>query len=214
MAGILLAASGVEPLSAKDEPPGEQASEVQAHLRDLSHADYQVRWKALDALAKLGPNAAPAVPALIQRLESEDRYRVIGVLGAIGPSAASAAPALLNCLAHTLSIEDKLYRDESTEAIAIIETLVKIGATGSDTVRLLRKALKDQVSTIRYFSAHALGEIGPNAHAAIPDLEALLNDHEYIGLYEYPYGKDVADIADRTLEKLREQSASDAAKMN
>ena len=102
-------------------------SEFNSYIRDLSDSDYQIRWKALEALAKLGPQAAPAVPELIKRLEEKyDHYRAIGVLGAIGPAAAPAVPVLLRHLEHDLSVKDKLYKDESTNAIGIIETLAKI----------------------------------------------------------------------------------------
>lgn len=204
--GILLTTVGVGRLSAEDHVAGmtESPSGLDAHIRGLSHPDYQVRWKALEALAKLGPQAEPAVPALITRLEDDhDRFRAISVLGVIGPAAAPAVPALLHRLTYTLSVEDKLYRDESTEAIGIIETLAKIGPAAKEAIPLLRQALKEKVSTIRYFAAHALGEIGPAATVAIPDLETLLNDHDYVGLYVYSHGKDVGEAAAQTLQKLR-----------
>ncbi len=204
--GILLTTVGVGFLSAEDQVAGmtESPSGLDAHIRDLPHPDYQVRWKALEALAKLGPQAEPAVPALITRLEDDyDRFRAISVLGAIGPAAAPAVPALLHRLAYTLSVEDKLYRDESTEAIGIIETVAKIGPAAKATIPLLRQALKDKVSAIRYFAAHALGEMGPEAIVAIPDLETRLTDHDYVGLYVYPHGKDVSEAAAQTLQKLQ-----------
>ncbi len=204
--GILLTTVGVGCLSAADQAAGmtESPAGLDAHIQALSHPDYQVRWKALEALAKLGPQAAPAVPVLITRLEDEsDRYRAISVLGAIGPAAAPAVPALLKRLAYTLSVQDKLYRDESTEAIGIIETLSNIGPTAKEAVPLLRQALKDKVSTIRYFATHALGEMGPAATVVIPDLEPLLTDHDYVGLYVYPHGKDVGEAAAQTLQKLQ-----------
>lgn len=207
LVGVLLTSMGVEFSSAEDQAAGmtEPTLGLDAYIRDLSHPDYQVRWKALEALAKLGPQAAPAVPTLITRLEDEsDRYRAISVLGAIGPVAAPpAVPALLKRLAYTLSVENKLYRDESTEAIGIIETLANIGPAAKNAVPLLRQALKDKVSVIRYFAAHALGEMGPEARVATPDLETLLNDHEYVGRYVYPHGKDVGEAAAQTLQKLQ-----------
>ena len=205
--GMLLTTVGAHCSNAEDQAAGmtEPTLGLDAYIRDLSHPDYQVRWKALDALAKLGPQAEPAVPALINRLDDEhDRSRAISVLGVVGPAAAPAVPALLHRLAYTLSVEDKLYRDESTQAIGIIETLAKIGPAAKEAVLLLRQALKDKVSTVRYCAAHALGAMGPEARGAIPDLEALLNDHEYVGLYVYPYGKDVGEAAAQTLQKLQE----------
>ena len=63
--------------------------------------------------------------------------------------------------------------------------------------------MTDEVSTIRYFAAHALGDMGQEATVAIPDLETSLADHEYVGLYVYPHGKDVGEAAAQTLRKLQ-----------
>jgi len=211
--GMVLPTVGVTCVSAEDQAAGVTASAVglDVYIRDLSHPDYQVRWKALEALAKLGPQAEPAVPVLIKRLGDDyDRFRVISVLGTIGPAAAPAVPALLDRLAHTLSVEDKLYRDESTEAIGLIETLANIGPAAQEAIPLLRKALTDKVSAIRYVAAHALGEMGPGATVAIPDLQARLTDHDYVGLYEYPYGKDVSDVVAQMLQKLQGATSSAA----
>ena len=180
-------------------------SKLNSYIRDLSDSDYQIRWKALEALAKLGPQAAPAVPALIDRLEEKnDHNRVVDVLGNIGPAAAPAVPALLYHLEQDLSVKDKLYKDESTNAIGIIETLAEIGPTAKEAVPLLQQALKDENSNIRYFAAYALGEMGSAATVAIPDLKNLLIDHDYVGLYGYPHGKDVSEAAAQTLQKLQE----------
>ena len=178
-------------------------SELNSYIRDLSDSNYQIRWKALEALAKLGPKAAPAVPTLIDRLEEkDDHYRAIDVLGAIGPAAVPAVPALLRHLEHDLSVKDKLYKDESTNATGIIETLAEIGPTAKEAIPLLQQALKDENSTIRYFAAYALGEMGSAATVAIPDLKNLLIDHDYVGSYDYPYGKDVSEAAAQTLHQL------------
>jgi len=205
--GVLLTTVGVGFSSAEDQPAGrtEPALGLDAYIRDLSHSDYHVRWKALEALGKLGPKAEPAVPALIKALESGyDLPRVISVLGVMGPLAAPAVPALLHRLASALSIKDKQSRgDESIAASGIIETLAKIGSPAKEAVPLLRQALRDKDSIIRYFAAHALGEMGPAATVTIPDVETLLTDHDYVGLYVYPYGKDVGEAAAQTLQKLQ-----------
>jgi HEAT repeat protein len=58
----------------------------------------RTRFYAARALSKLGPAAAPAVPALIDVLEHDRDYGVRGsaaaALGAIGPPAHKAMPAL------------------------------------------------------------------------------------------------------------------------
>ncbi len=58
----------------------------------------KARFHAAAALARLGPEAAPAVSALVEALEGDSDYSVrsnaAAALGAIGPAAASALPAL------------------------------------------------------------------------------------------------------------------------
>lgn len=59
------------------------------------------RISALAALARMGPEAAPAVPAIIDNLShnnSEVRERAVTTLGEIGPEAADAVPGLLDML--------------------------------------------------------------------------------------------------------------------
>ena len=205
LALVVVSAGVHEMASAQNQSSAEAeiAPEVGKAIQDLHHKDDQVRWKALEILAKLGPKAAPAVPTLIRALDNDyDRYRAITVLGAIGPAAAPAVPPLLGRLTDTLSVEDP-YREEQTESMGIIETLAKIGPDADAAIPLLRNALKHRNSNVRYFAAYALGELGPNATVAIPDLEALQDDHEYVGLYVYPYGNNVGEVASRTLSKLR-----------
>ncbi len=177
--------------------------DLQPYIKALTHEDYHVRMTALDALARLGPKAAAALPALLKELDKAGSYlAAIHVLGAIGPAAAPAVPALLSRLTRTLLITDK-YRAEPNEASGIIDTLAKIGPKAAPALPLVRSALKHPLSTIRYFAAHALGEIGPAAKVAIPELETRLNDHEYVGLYVYPYGYDVSAAAAQALHKLQ-----------
>ena len=180
----------------------EPEQEIQQYIQDLRHENYQVRWKALEGLAKLGPKAEPAVPALVEAMNNEyDRYRAVNVLGDIGPSASPAVPALVERLNFILGNKD--YRDRVTESAGIIDTLAKIGSEARAAITVLRMSLKDENSHIRYEAAHALGEMGPEAKVAIPDLEAVLDDKEYVPLYVLPYGKNVGEAAARSLKKLR-----------
>lgn len=60
-------------------------------------ADCRVRWAAADALGKIGPAAAEAVPALTAALTDADwdvRRAAADALGRIGPEAAEVVPAL------------------------------------------------------------------------------------------------------------------------
>lgn len=63
----------------------------------LTDVEAVVRLTAAEGLGRLGPDAVPAVSALIRALHDADpcvRHAVIQSLAAIGPSAVAAAPAL------------------------------------------------------------------------------------------------------------------------
>jgi len=68
------------------------------------HTDSERNELAFDGLTVLGPIGAPAVPALVDLLNSAGPDVQIGasrVLGSIGPAARNAAPALIKSLQST-----------------------------------------------------------------------------------------------------------------
>ncbi len=102
--------------------------------------DGQVRLSILDALAALGPGAAPAVPALVQTLRTD-----VGGRG-----------------------EEALHQD--------YRSALALAAIGKPAVEGLRSLLKERKVNVRAEAIMALGRIGPDAAAAIPDLVQLLGD--------------------------------------
>ncbi len=67
----------------------------------LHDPEPQVRLQAVRALARIGPDAAPAVAALTERLTDSDllvRQNAARALGQIGPAAKSAIPQLIQAL--------------------------------------------------------------------------------------------------------------------
>jgi len=68
-------------------------------IEATSDARPDVRWRAVWALGQIGPDAAPAVPALRTALADADvRWRAAEALGEIGPTAAAAVPDLVPLL--------------------------------------------------------------------------------------------------------------------
>ena len=75
--------------------------DVEKAVLQLQDPDVEVRSRAAEALGKIGPEAAAAVPALTTALQDPDvdvRMEAAWALGCIGPEAAAAAPALSNAL--------------------------------------------------------------------------------------------------------------------
>ena len=77
---------------------------------------------AVDALGRLGPAAAPAVPALMAMMENDEVVDedVVDALGAIGPAAAAALDKLRICRTYYSKeperIEKAIRRIEGREA--------------------------------------------------------------------------------------------------
>lgn len=157
LAALLVFALPLAAAEQLDDPVGHWAEK-------LTHANVQVRMEAVVELGKLGPKAAPAVPAIADRLESDKDERVrlaaAGVLGQIGPDAKAAVPALIGAL------KDEGFDVASWSATA----LGKIGPGAKAAVPELAKMLGSYRSSRSYTAAVALGEIGPDAKAAVPDL--------------------------------------------
>ncbi len=169
----------------------------------LGSDEPDLRVRAAQALAYLGPEAASTVPDLIRLLGNESRdVRAVAVytLGEIGPDAKSAVGELAVLLRRAM--EDEEADDENVlYSPAIIEALWKIGrdavptlmealhtakdrpvadeimaslgSLGPAAVPALRKALEDPDEEFRARAALALAAIGPDAEAAVPALERL-----------------------------------------
>ena len=76
--------------------------DVSAQIEQLKSPDTNARVEAATTLASAGPNAAPALPALIEALKNDSdplvRRLAAYALGQIGPDAKEAIPALTAAL--------------------------------------------------------------------------------------------------------------------
>ena len=111
-----------------------------------------LRVAAIQALGGFGAAAAAAIPALADALKDGDgltRWFAAGVLGEIGPEAKAAVPELIHLLRS---------RDEVPAAP---------GSMGFG-------AMEIQPDRLAVVAAKALGQIGPNARAAVAPLAEVL----------------------------------------
>ncbi len=81
----------------------------------LQDEDAGIRREAAEALAHLGPDAAPAAEALARALDDSHetvRWSAVSAIAAIGPAASGAGPALLRLesLPHSAAREGSLQR--------------------------------------------------------------------------------------------------------
>jgi HEAT repeat protein len=120
-----------------------------------------VRWKAAEALGRMGRNAIPAVAAVLESPDADVRWRGAVVLGDIGGAGATEA------LIRALHDDDRYVRSRAEQAL---------GRIGPDAVGPLRDLLGYGDSRARQAAAAALG--GTRDPAAIGPLIAALGDED------------------------------------
>jgi HEAT repeat protein len=144
--------------------------EMAKHLKNYQSEKHDV----VRLLGEIGPQAARAVPFLVEILRSqeplsdslkEDAYEA---LGQIGPGAKEAVPVLLEALADT-----KAFGRTSSR---VARALGKIGPEARAAIpQLTRLADRGDYDT-RPAAALALAQMGPEARMAVPVLERNARD--------------------------------------
>lgn len=155
----------------------------------------QGRRDAALALSELGPEAAPAVSALIKALDDGDTqvwFHSVTALARIGPAATPAIPALLEDLKSggRRGANAKWYR-----------SAYALGNMGPLSLTELTSALKDSHAGVRAGVAKALGWLAEEAAVAIPDLIGLLQDEEE-EVRRYA-AESIGKMGDRAIPALR-----------
>src|SRR5262249_1626556 len=143
--------------------------------------DAQVRIEASKALSNMDPASAEAMPELIQALEDEVplvRINAIRTMIRLGEESKPAVPALIKALgAKENDTNAGAFHFTGRELAA--RGLGRGGAGSPEPVPALRKALREaDTKLMRQFAVRALGDVGPPARAAVPEIRALLDDEE------------------------------------
>jgi len=188
-----------EQAATPDKLEAGRAAAVPVLLRLLFSADSSLRWKAANVLAKIGPEAHDAAPALAKCLDDADPFvrkvaaEALGEIKDTRPEVLAAMVAKLSGDERDLVIRPLSKFGSAAESaapalIAIIDneslgdrtrweairTLGKIGPAARGAIPALIAALKDKDDDVREHAAESLGEIG--AVVAIPNLTATLGD--------------------------------------
>jgi uncharacterized protein (TIGR02996 family) len=167
----------------------------------LAHPTPLVRVRAVKALQLMGARAKAAIPALTEMVKGTDRenatarweaVRLLGVLRAKQDVKAEFAKGLdspdpaerlaaVESLAklHTKKTADSLCKalaDPSDEVrhAAVMRLFYVVSPATAFAVEPLRKALTDKNVGVRSWAVSTLGQIGPRAAAAVPDLFRLM----------------------------------------
>lgn len=127
----------------------------------------EVHWQAALALGAMGPAAASAVPALLERLESEVAHRPARM-----PATASLALARMGAVA-TPGLVELLHHPEPSVRLGAVTALAGHGPGARSAVPRLIELLEEPELEARIAVVNTLGAIGLEATAALPDLVRL-----------------------------------------
>ncbi|MDB5307481.1 MAG: repeat protein [Gemmataceae bacterium] len=176
MRWVLAAAAvvAVQPVVLADEADDLLARQLAAVVRDPRLRTVQ-RVEAARLLGNLGMRAGAAVPDLVAQLgrlrgaELEPlQEMIVDSLGRIGSPARPALPAMARAAGRSLDIDLAIRR--STDTI--------LASSDSQDVGALTKQLQSTDSSVRLRAVKALGNLGPAARFAYPDLLAAVNDRD------------------------------------
>jgi HEAT repeat protein len=183
-------------------PPG-QGMPLDALTPLVRNADVQVRLTALEILEALGPDAAPAAPAVINALSDPSRFvrwAAARALARIGPAEPQlAVPALTELLRDPdgdlrlaavqtlarygpaarpalLPLTAALVSESPAMRVAALRALDTLGNDAEPALAAIRDALDDHNALVRQSAARLLGKFGPSARDALNSLRSRLED--------------------------------------
>ncbi len=138
---------------------------VPALLEMLRNGASPEPYLAATALGQMQPEAAAVAPGLIAALHSSDGDVRRAAARSLGQLGKAAFPALGQA---------KALEDPDPEARRLV--IEALAWMGPQAVNPLIAALKDKSAEVRRAAARALGNLGADAHSALPALEAAVSD--------------------------------------
>ncbi len=141
-------------------PPGARIADLIGQI-EVDNPAAQV-WAA-DSLAKLGPEACSAVPALVRAVRKPPK-RILGTGGGFSPSVA-AARALW--AVRPEAVMQVLQRDHRQSSLNVIAALG--GTRGVRVVKALQLAMLDHCDEVRLAATRAMGHVGAVKGQVLPD---------------------------------------------
>jgi HEAT repeat protein len=149
---------------------------VGSWVEALKNQDASARSEAVDSLLGICTSLTAVLPALTDVLKEGDavtRTQTAVAVGEFGSRAINMVSVLRSALRTAV-----LTAVDADERSAASEALVQIGPQARSVLPVLVDNLKDELPTIRWTSANALGEMGSSAREAMPALTAIaLNDN-------------------------------------
>jgi HEAT repeat protein len=142
----------------------------------LKNADTLDRIALIQAIATLGKEAAPLLSEL-QEIMIKNRFwdAQEDLVGTFKKCGAKGAKGLANVLKTLHDPKSPSFAPDDERSRILLKAIGEMGAEAKSTVRLLTELLQERDS-LRPQILDALGGIGPAASAAIPAVQALVND--------------------------------------
>jgi HEAT repeat protein len=170
----VLLTGGTGELSAQKKKPAPRDVQVRGKtvkewIKALQAKELFKRVEAVNALREAGPDAKPAVKALLAVFLDRDAT-LLHPLAALALAAIGAD--VVPDLVTALSDKSPLVRGGATMALGLL------GPRARPAVRALSRALADSEAIVRAGAATALREIGSGARPAVPALRKALQDRE------------------------------------
>lgn len=164
-------------------------------LKNLRHADADVRFRTAALIARQGPQAKYAIVELRLALDDTDPLVRIMVAEAIWKVERPAPSAILPTLQRGLKDKNAEVRAAACRVIGLL------GAKGKAAVTTLIDTLKDKELLVVMNAIVALGEIGPAAREAAPALLRLTGSADFIVLEPF-VATALGDLGDAVLPEL------------
>jgi HEAT repeat protein len=171
------------------------AAEIPILAEVIKGPDWSISFEAINALAKIGPAAVPALTdALLHSAAASVRRTAAHALGGMRAEAKESVSALITALGDDEANSDAadalgMIGPDAQEAIPALVGALKqedrdfrmkavyaLGGIGSAAVPALIGALAHADGGVRQGAADALRRIGPSANASLPALIKALKD--------------------------------------
>jgi HEAT repeat protein len=157
-----------QPLLPKEALANALAAVLEGLVAGIDDPDVEVRRATVGVLELMGPDAAPAIPALVRATGDRDRF-VRWVAGrALGRMRATEEPSIL-ALAGLLSDPDLDVRQVGAMAIA------RIGPPARAATPALARAVERGDPDARIAALYAIQAVGQDALATVPSIGIALS---------------------------------------
>lgn len=133
----------------------------------LANDDWRLRREAVEALGRMGPRAAPCVPALIALLDDPASGAAL-TLAEIGPGAKIAVGPLVSAMSNS----DTHVRMQAAYALG------RLGSEAREALPTLLAAMYDTNKDVRTQALAAVGQIGGRESGCLAAIATVLRDED------------------------------------